>query len=352
MEIMEVKKRKRDFMQGKTLRFTGYIVALVAIFLFFSYQLPFYIHKPGSADALNPVVQVTDGYKSEGDMHLVTIQGGQATPFQYLLAKVRDYHEILPIEEVLPEGMSNDSYHQLQLMMMESSQEAATVVAYQAANREIDIEYEGVYVVSVLEGMPAEKILKPGDKIIEIDHDQIQEADDLIQAVTSKQPGDTIQLKIQRDGKEFNENIELVKMEELDGKPGIGIQLVTNREVTEKPAVNFSSGDIGGPSAGLMFSLEIYDQLTEEDMTHGFQIAGTGEIDYDGNVGRIGGIDKKVVAADRANSDIFFAPNENGRDNSNYQVAKKVAEEIGTDMKVVPVDHFKDAVEYLENLSN
>ncbi|WP_369404739.1 S16 family serine protease [Piscibacillus salipiscarius] len=69
---------------------------------------------------------------------------------------------------------------------------------------------------------------------------------------------------------------------------------MTDRDVTVNPEVEFDSGSIGGPSAGLMMSLEIYDQLTSEDITKGYQIAGTGEIDYEGNVSRIGGIDKKL----------------------------------------------------------
>src|SRR5690625_3309503 len=100
-----------------------------------------------------------------------------------------------------------------------------------------------------------------------------------------------------------------------------------------------------------MFSLEIYDQLTKQDLTHGYEIGGTGEVDYNGNVIRIGGIDKKVIAADKEGCDIFFAPNEGGAKDSNYSVAKNTAEEIGTDMKIVPVDTFKDAFEYLQGLN-
>src|SRR5699024_769198 len=107
---------------------------------------------------------------------------------------------------------------------------------------------------------------------------------------------------------------------------------------------------IGGPSAGLMFSLEIYDQLTEEDLTKGYEIAGTGQVDYDGNVLPIGGIDKKVIAADKAECDIFFDPNEHGMPDSNYQTAKETGEEIGTDMKIVPVDDFEEALSYIDNI--
>src|SRR5690625_5386349 len=112
----------------------------------------------------------------------------------------------------------------------------------------------------------------------------------------------------------------------------------------------FDSGNIGGPSAGLMFSLEMYDQLTEEDITKGYKIAGTGEIDYEGNIHRIGGIDKKVVAAHRAGIDLFFAPSENGKSDSNYIVAKHTAESLDTDMEIIPVETFDDALEYLDEM--
>ncbi|QGH34411.1 PDZ domain-containing protein [Gracilibacillus salitolerans] len=339
------------FQKKSKSRIIGYFVALIIIFMLFSYQLPFYIHKPGHADPLNPVVEVAGASESEGDMHLVTIQGGRATPFQYMLALWRDYYDILPIEDVLLDGMTDEEYRQMQLMMMESSQEASTVVAYEAAKKEINIDYEGVYVVSVVEDMPADGILQSADEIIEIDGHTINEADDLIDYVTTKDVGDNISLTIRRNDETFETSIALEALEALNGQPGIGIQLVTNRSVTVAPDLTFTSGEIGGPSAGLMFSLEIYDQLTEEDITKGYQIAGTGEIDYQGNVGRIGGVDKKVVAADRAGCDIFFAPNENGREDSNYQIAKQVAEEIGTDMEIIPVDTFDDALDYLENLN-
>src|SRR5699024_11199874 len=95
---------------------------------------------------------------------------------------------------------------------------------------------------------------------------------------------------------------------------------------------------------------EIYDQLTEEDLTKGYEMAGTGEIDYDGNVLRIGGSDKKVIAADKEGCDIFFAPNENGAQDSTYTVAKKTAEEISNDMDIVSVDTFADALDYIQQL--
>ncbi|MBU5266000.1 SepM family pheromone-processing serine protease [Virgibacillus proomii] len=326
------------------------LLVVVTVYFLAFFKLPYYIYKPGSADPLNPIVEVENGFSSKGDMHLVTVSGSQATPMQFLLAKVLPHHEILPLDQVFPDGITDDEYMHAQLQMMESSQEASTVVAYKAANGKIKINYSGVYVALVMEDMPADGKLKMGDRIIGIDGRKIKEADDLLDYVATKQAKDTIEVEFVRDDKKMTKMITLEKLTDLGGKPGIGIQLVTDRDVSVEPKVKFSSGQIGGPSAGLMFSLEIYDQLTKEDITKGYEIAGTGEIDYDGNVYRIGGIDKKVVAADKEGVDIFFAPNEKGKANSNYQIALKKAKEINTDMKIVPVDTFNDAITYLKTL--
>lgn len=327
-----------------------FFVLLFATFLSI-YKLPFYIYKPGTADALNPIVEVEGAYKSEGDMHLVTVRGGQATPIQYVMAKILPHHDIMPLEAVRPKGVSEEEYYHAQLQMMESSQQASTVVAYEAANEDITIEYDGVYVVSVVKGMPADGKLEMGDRIVGLDGKKISQADDLIQIVEKKQAGDRISLDIVRDDKELKQELTLANFtNQSEKKVGLGIQLVTDRNVRVKPEIHFSSGDIGGPSAGLMFSLEIYDQLIEEDLTKGYQIAGTGEVDYDGNVMRIGGIDKKVIAADKEGCEIFFAPNENGAPESNYEIAKQTAKEIDSNMKIIPVDTFNDAVAYLETL--
>lgn len=325
------------------------IVAVIIAVLLSTYKMPYYIQKPGGADALSPIVHVDNAEESKGDFHLVTVRGGQATPLQYALAKILPHHEIVDIEDIRPEGISEDDYLHTQFQMMESSQEASTVVAYTAANKEIKIDYKGVYVVSIKSGAPADGVLEVGDHIVGIDDQEVKESNDLISYIESKKTGDTVTLTILRKDKQLKKSLTLETIDESTKQIGIGITLVTDRDVRVKPNITFSSGGIGGPSAGLMFSLEIYDQLTEGDLTKGHQIAGTGTIDYDGNVGRIGGIDKKVVAADKEGIEIFFAPYEGGRGgDSNYEVAKKTAEEIGSDMKIVPVDTFDEALKYLQ----
>lgn len=326
------------------------IIFLICFYIFATYQMPYYIQKPGSIEALNPIVEIDEGYESEGEMHLVTVSGLQATPLHYLLAQILPHNDVRPLHEVIPEGISTDDYMHAQLQVMESSQEASLVVAYEAANQEITIDYVGVYVVGVVEGMPSDGKLEMGDRITSIDGITIQESTDLIEYVEEQDVGDTITVDYLREEEALTREITLDSFPDDESRVGMGISLVTDREVTVDPEVHFSSGNIGGPSAGLIFALEIYDQLTEEDISKGYAIAGTGEIDYEGNVYRIGGIDKKVVAVEREEMDIFFVPNEGGNEDSNYEVAKEKAEEIDAEVEIVPVDTFLDAIAYLEDL--
>lgn len=325
-------------------------IIFIISFIGVTYELPYYIYKPGQADDLTEMVEVTNGHHGKGDLHLVTVSGGQATPLEYISAKILPFHQIVPINEARPEGISDEEYMQYQLHLMDNSQHSSMVVAYEAAGKEVTIISNGVYVVSVVEKMPADGLIKAGDKIIQVDDKVVKQADDLVNYVKNKKDGDEIHLTMERKGEEMDETVEVKAFPDDPEKVGIGIQLVTNEEIETVPPVKIKSGNIGGPSAGLMFSLEIYNQLTEEDITKGHHIAGTGEIDYDGRVKRIGGIDKKVVAADKEGIEIFFAPNEEGASDSNYQEAKATAEKIKTDMKIIPVDTFDDALTYLENL--
>jgi Lon-like protease len=199
--------------------------------------------------------------------------------------------------------------------------------------------------------MPADGKLLPGDRIIKIDDRTFSSSAAFIDYVNEKQVGDAIKLSIERNDSPKEVTISVAPYPQYPSKKGVGIELVEDKEIIVKPEVKVNTDEIGGPSAGLMFSLEIYNQLTKEDLTRGYDIAGTGTITADGIVGPIGGIEQKIVAADKVGAEIFFAPNENGEENSNYIAAVKTAKDIKTKMKIVPIDTFDEAVEYLVKLT-
>lgn len=337
------------FKQTRNFLISILILFLLAYFLI-SYQLPYYIYNPGSAEPLDEIVHVENGFESEGDMHLVTVSGIQATPLQFIIAKFQTFSEIVPLENVRPKGMTNKEYRRYQSRLMDTSQHSSVVVAYEAANKTVQFQNNGIIVIHVVENMPSEGILEMGDIIRQVDDVTIEEAQNLIDYINERDVGDIVEVHFERDGKSLTKEITLEAFPDDVNKKGIGIQLLNDTEVIVDPPVTFTSKGIGGPSAGLMFALEMYDQLTEEDLTSGYLIAGTGEIDFEGNVHRIGGVDKKVVAAHNRGVKIFFAPNEEGSENSNYVEAKRAAEKINTDMQIVPVDTFEEALEFLQSM--
>lgn len=333
-------------------RRTLYIAVIVAFGLLFltTAKLPYYIYKPGTADGLSEMVEVDLGHESKGEFHLVTVSGGQATPIELLLAKISSYHEILPLDEAFPEDFTEEEYRFYQMKMMEDSKTSSMVVAYEAAGEPIDIKLTGVFVVQTIDQMPAKDQVQIGDRIIAIDDVEVKEPKDLVDYVQEKEIDERVILTIEREEEVLKEEIPIRHFPDHKDKKGLGIQLIADQVADPKRPVEIQSGHIGGPSAGIMFALEIHNQIVEEDITKGYAIAGTGEIDIDGKVLRVGGVDKKVIAADRKNIDIFFVPHEQGHQNSNYRLAKQTARAIETEMQIVPIDSFQDALDYLEQL--
>ena len=328
-------------------------IALIALLLVFGtfFKLPYYVTMPGTAEPLRPLVEVKGGYKEKGKFMLTTVRMGQANLFSFVFAHMSKYNELYRIDEVRQQGENDEEYTHRQLKMMENSKETAIAVAYKKANKPVSYRNKGVYVLYVVDNMPAAKYLKSGDQLVAIDGRRIDEADEFIQYVSEKKKGERVHLTYKRSGKERTATLALAPFPNEKNRIGLGVSVMTDRDIVTDPPVHIESNDIGGPSAGLMFALEVYNQLVPEDLTKGYDIAGTGTINIDGEVGPIGGISQKVIAAHKAGADIFFAPNERGAKHSNYKEAIKTAKDIGTNMKIVPVDTFDDAVQFLQKLS-
>jgi Lon-like protease len=314
------------------------------------YYLPYYVSKPGMAKELEPIIKVENGYDEKGNFMLTTIRMGKANIYTYAMAKVSKYQEIYPVEAVRSEDESDEEYNVRQLHMMDTSKTSAIEVAYKKAGLPVKYKYKGIYVLHIVPGMPAEGKLKPGDRIIKIDEKSFESMNGFIDYINGKKSGDKVAVTYERNDETDTVSVAIAPFKEDKSKIGIGIGLVDDKEIVVEPEVSIDTEEIGGPSAGLMFTLEIYNQLTKNDLTKGYQIAGTGTISPDGTVGRIGGIDQKIVAADKAGAEIFLAPNEKGAKDSNYNVAVKTAKDIDSKMKIVPVDTFDDAVAFLNKL--
>lgn len=314
--------------------------------------LPYYVFQPGSAEALQPILTVQGGNKDEkGSLMLTTVYTMKVRNVYIWL-----YGKLFPNREVVPSGqvdrdMPPEEYAKLLQYMMSSSQENSIVAAMRYLGKPVQFQYQGVMVRSVLPDSKAKNILHVGDVIDRVDDRQMMKSEDLTAYLQTKKPGDKVQIHILRDNQPQTVELELIELPSAAGKrPGLGIEPMTKQKLENPIKVDFHTEEIGGPSAGLMFSMEIVSQLTEGDLTKGHKIAGTGTIDADGNVGQIGGIQHKIVAASQQGAEIFFAPADINQEDQNTKEAQAKAKEIGTSMKIVPVKTLTEAVNYLKQL--
>lgn len=342
----------------KSKKLKWWLIGIVTLILFLAslfVRLPYYIEMPGGAYDIREVLTV-DGKEDEeeGSYNFVAVTVMRATPIQLLYALLTPHTEISSAEDTTG-GYSDDDYWRISQFYMDSSQHSAINEALTLAGEKVELDYFGVYVLDVAKNSTFKDVLKLADTVTGINGKTFNSSKELIDYVSGQKLDADVTVQYVSEGEEKSAKGKIIKLE--NGKNGIGIGLVDHTEIKTDKDITFSTEGVGGPSAGMMFTLDIYDQLIEEDLRKGRVIAGTGTIEKGGEVGDISGTGLKVVAADAIGADIFFVadnPIEKGQEEyypkgNNYEEAKAAAKEIGTDMKIVPVKNVKDAIEYLRN---
>lgn len=321
---------------------------IIIIFIIINFiPTSFYLMTPGVAEDLSPIISVENGYKDriKGSFLLTAVGSQKATVWDYIYVKTIQPrgHELEIISEQLPEGINMDKYLEMMTDLMEESKLTAEAVALQKLGYDVKVHGEGVEIVEVLENSDAYNRLQSGDIITAIDGKETEIASVAVDIIRNREVGDNVNLEILRDNETIDLSVETIELSESPGKPSIGILITTKNLNYEFPIeVEYETGEIVGPSAGGMFALEIYNQLVEEDLTRGKKIAGTGTINLEGEVGQIDGIEQKIITAEEAGAEIFILPEEN------FEEANKVK----TDIQLVPVKTFEEAVEFLKEQQN
>jgi PDZ domain-containing protein len=281
--------------------------------------LPYVTYEPGlTVDVLaksngNEIIQVEGHktYRDDGELRMTTVFVSQPDARINLFEVMSDWisreDSVYPYKAVYQEGVTTEQNRQEGAVEMVSSQDAAIAVALDELGYDVEPAIE---VLNVTDGTPADGKLEVRDIFLEVNGQEVTSTDDVIDAVKSAEPGRPVTFVVKRDGER---RTETVTPEETDGRPTIGIQFGTGYEFPFQVSVNIDPG-IGGPSAGLMFSLGIYDTLTPGSLTGGDTVAGTGTIDAAGKVGPIGGIQQKIVGARDAGAKLFLVPPDNCAD--------------------------------------
>ncbi|MDW5330386.1 PDZ domain-containing protein [Plantactinospora sp. KLBMP9567] len=294
--------------RGVTVLLGAVITALLSVGVLAA-PIPYVVLGPGpTVDTLGrqndkEVIQVSgrETSASAGQLRLTTV-GVQ--PDVKLLSAIAGWFSsdeaVVPYELIYPPGQTQQQVEERNAEDFAASQTSAET----AALRELGYPVE-VVVKAVTAGAPSEGILKVGDVITSVDDKPVVVASSLTDLIRARPAGSSLRIGYTRDGKPATATI--VSAATDNNPPRIGVEIEQRQPHPFELKIDL--GDIGGPSAGLMFALGIIDKIrTEEDLTGGKIIAGTGTINDLGEVGPIGGIPQKLVGAKNAGAKYFLVP--------------------------------------------
>jgi len=279
-------------------------------------------------------------YPTAGSLDLLTVnvQGSPTDPLtlaQVFSLATRRGSKIVPTDEVYPPDLSATQVEKVDQQMMQDSQEAAKVIALEYLGYKVPYK---VGVVEIQADSPANHQLKLDDKILRANGKAIRKIDDLPNLVAAWSKSKPIAFKILRSGK--LEDISVTPQKRADGTWRLGIVIAPAYEFPFE--VTTKLADVGGPSGGLMFTLGIIDRLTKGYLNGGKQVAGTGTIDLDGNVGPIGGVEQKMIGASEKGAQYFLAPQDD---------CAEVLGHVPVGLEVFAVANLKDALKVLDTIA-
>ncbi|MDR7302913.1 YlbL family protein [Haloactinomyces albus] len=318
-------------------------VALVVVFglLGAFARVPYVALGPGptyntlAAEGGVPVVRIGEEktYPTAGHLNMTTVSvTDQLSLFGALGLWVSGRYALAPREVYFPPGKTEKEIERKNTRAFRHSQTAAETAALRYLGYPMKVVAD-----RIVRGSPADGVIAPGDRLIAADGDPVTDPPSLSAALSDTRPGERVQITFQHQG-QSPRTVTVQLAERPDDKPQgfLGVNPVARPDVDF--TIDISLADVGGPSAGLMFSLAIVDKLTPGPINGGRFVAGTGEINAQGEVGPIGGIGFKMVEAREAGATVFLTPAEN------CAVAEPQAPE---GLKLVKVSTLTDATEAL-----
>jgi PDZ domain-containing protein len=319
------------------------ILVSVAAFALSSLPSGYWVLTPGGSYEVGPRLEIPEEYREEmGRLAFTAVYAGPASWVDVVEAALDPAAELVPAEEIRPPGVSQREMNEANRRLIDESKSVAAVVALQAAGYDAEVTGQGALVAGVVPGLPAEGVLQPGDIIVAVDGQPAHTAVEVVELTRRRAVGEQVRLAIVRDGQPLEMTLGTAGSPNEPGRPVVGAAISTYQFDVRLPfPVEIETESVGGPSAGLMFSLGILDAVTDGDLTRGNFVAGTGTISADGSVGPIGGAAEKVVAAERDGATLFLVPTENEAE------ARRTARSI----QVVPVARFDEAVHHLCGLA-
>ncbi len=297
-----------------------------------------YVFLPDKAHPVTPLVSVPGGHEpARGGIYFVDVVVRKATLLERLFGGLHKGADLYPASAINPPGVNDARRRQIDLQDMRRSQQIAAAVALKAAGRKVVMRPTGAQVEEVEPGEPAVGKLEPDDVVVAIDGRSVQGPSDVFIDMKAHLPGQVVRFTIRRGSQTLLEPIRTVAAPGAPKHAIVGVILTQALDIHLPTKVSIDAGGVGGPSAGLAFALDVYQQLGH-DVVHGHRIAVTGEILADGSVQPIGGVKQKTYGAREAGVDAFLVPA-----GDNAAEARKYA----GGLRIIPVQSFQQALRAL-----
>ena len=311
-------------------------------------QTEYYFMSPGPPYQWDIDYGEIENYEFDGSLYQLTVRRDEANVLIYFWSLINDSYDLYPREVILPDGVTPKELSEISIQNMRTSENVAIAVALKNVGYEISSKGDGVAVVGILDDSPVKDKLKKGDLLNSINNKNISSATEFISTLRTYSIGETVSIGLLReiDGNKKTLMIEttLIEHVEYEGEPMVGFLATTVNERFDFPfEIDIKTGNVGGPSAGLMMALNVYNNLIPEDLTNSMIVAGTGTIEIDGSVGPVGGIKQKVIAAKKAGAELILVPV------ANFDEAKIFETE---ETAVVAVDSFSEALSVISQYSS
>ena len=321
----------------------GLFIALL-LTLGILYRIPsgYYMFTPAGAHPVAPLVRVEDAKtaKGSGSIYFVDVYEREPSELEYLFPWFDSHASFAPISDYVPPGSTSQDIERQALQQMASSKTIAAAVAERQLGYHVVIKPKGALVDLVNPRYNALRVVQPGDVIEAVDGSPTPTPDELQARVRALKPGAVATLKLVRGSKTRTVRVKTVSS---GGETVIGVYADPEPSVhiVVPVKVNIDSGNIGGPSAGLAFALEVMQKLGR-NVTHGYKVAATGQMNPDGTVSAIGGVEQKTWGVREAGADVFLVPVDRGN--------AREAEKFAGPLKIIPVTSLKQALHALATL--
>jgi Lon-like protease len=298
-----------------------------------------FIFTPGDPRPLRDKVEVEGGRPGgAGDVYYVDIFVRRTSRLEDLLPFLRpDGSTVVPEQTLLPPGVTEEERERQTAGQMQRSELVASAVALRELGYDVQVQPRGAVVIDVASDVPAFAKLDQGDIIVAVDGQAVRTPNDLRREIGRRKPGEDVELTIRRGAETTQVVVATVPNPLEPERPIVGINVDQEADIELPLEVDIDLGRVGGPSAGLPFALEIARMLGR-NVTHGCDVAATGELALDGSVLSVGGLKQKTIAARQRGVDVFVVPT--GR---NAEEARTHADEV----EVIPVDSFQQALQLL-----